>query len=231
MSFYEIDSKINIIPSKCSDPWFWTSAQINPYRGCQFNCHYCDGKANYYGIPKFGHQIRIKRDVIKTLTRSLHKLGYRKKSDAKQKKLSSFLSKSEILEEREILPKFIISVGGGVTDAYQNIEKEKEITKNIIKTLIEFEFPAFFLTKSTLILRDLDLIGELNDRSYAGVNISVGYSDEKIRRLIEPHSASTLKRFEVLAQFREADIPGGISMMPLAPFIGDSDENIDTLLK
>jgi DNA repair photolyase len=229
--FKDIESEIKLQPKNCADPWFWINCSINPYRGCQFNCLYCDGKADYYRIPNFGHEIRIKRDVSKNIRKSLHKLGFRSKSDVKQSKLTSFLAHSNENEMVETPPKFIISVGGGVTDPYQPIEKEKKITQEILKTLIDFEFPAFLLTKSTLILRDLDLIGELNDRAHAEVNISVGYSDEKIRKKIEPHCANTLKRFEVLHQFREAGIPGGISMMPLAPFIGDSEENINTLLK
>jgi DNA repair photolyase len=229
--FIDIESEITLKPRLCSDPWFWINCAINPYRGCQFNCLYCDGKADYYRIPNFGRNIRIKKDVVKNLKKSLRKLGFKGKSEAKQSKLTTFIPSNQKQDINHPLPKFVMSVGGGVTDAYQPIEKEKKITQEILKILIDFEIPAFFLTKSTLMLRDLDLIGELNDRAHAEVNISVGYSDENIRRIIEPHSASTHKRFEVLHEFRKAGIPGGISMMPLAPFIGDSEENIETLLQ
>jgi DNA repair photolyase len=229
--FTNIESQIKLRPKNCADSWFWITCSINPYRGCQFNCLYCDGKADYYRIPNFGFDIRIKRNVIKNIRKSLHKLGFRSKSEANQSKLTSFFASNLNQDFSHPPPKFVISVGGGVTDAYQPIEKEKKITQEILKTLIDFEIPAFLLTKSTLILRDLDLIGELNDRAHAEVNISVGYSDEKIRRKIEPHSASTEKRYEVLKVFRESGIPGGISMMPLAPFIGDSEENIENLLQ
>lgn len=101
--------------------------------------------------------------------------------------------------------------------------------RKIIKILIKYEIPSFFLTKSTLIRRDIDLIGELNDRAYASVNVSVSLTDEKIRKIFEPYSSSSKKRFETLELFRNQNIHGGVSMMPILPFIGDSDDNLDNL--
>lgn len=224
-----IDSKIILNPAQCPDPWFYTHCALNPYRGCAFSCKYCDGKANWYGLPDFGTHIRVKNDVVSQLRKQLMKLGFESSRTGKQTSLGQFLNIT--VERPEQRRKIVLGVGGGVTDVYQPIEKTERITRKIIKLLIEFEVPAFFLTKSTLIERDLDLIGELHDRTYACVNFSVTLADESLKRLFEPYSPPTHKRFDVLGKFREAGVRGGISMMPLLPFIGDTDENLTALLK
>jgi hypothetical protein len=186
--------------------------------------------AKWYGISNFGTHIRIKKDVPKNIEKSLKKLGFYGR--IKQTSLTGFISgdsTNKILAK--IPPKFIISVGGGVTDVYQPLEKKERITRKIIKILIDYEIPAFFLTKSKLILRDIDLIGELNDRCYANIAFSITQAEEKTRLLLEPYSSSTEDRFQVLRDFREANISGGVCLMPLAPFIGDTKENLNQLLQ
>ena len=227
-----IDSKLVLKPQISADPWFYTNCSINPYRGCQFDCSYCDGKANYYNIPDFGSVIRSKNNFPKLLEKELLKLGYERQSGKKQMSLNSYLGSSFNKNQTNSQPKkFLLSVGGGVTDCYQPSEKKLKVMRKIIKVLIDFQIPSFFLTKSTLIERDLDLIGELHDQCYASVNFSCAFRDGPDKSIHEPFSPSIKKRFEVLEKFTSSRVVGGVLVMPLLPFISDNDETIEYLLR
>ena len=226
-----IDSKLVLKPHITADPWFFTNCSINPYRGCQFDCSYCDGKATYYNIPYFGSVIRSKNNFPKLLEKELLKLGYEKQSGKKQTSLSSYLGSSSKQNLTLSKPKkFILSVGGGVTDCYQPSEKKIGIMRKILKVLIDFQIPSFFLTKSTLIERDLDLIGELHDQCYASVNFSCAFRDGPDKKIHEPYSPRIMKRFETMGMFTSSGVVGGLLAMPLLPFISDNDETLEYLL-
>ena len=225
-----IDSKLTLKPTVSADPWFFTNCSINPYRGCQFDCSYCDGKAHFYNIDNFSSLIRSKNNFPKLLAKELLRLGYKRQSGKKQSLLNSFVNTKSPLEFKKP-KKFILSVGGGVTDCYQPIEKDNKVMRSIIKVLIDFEIPSFFLTKSSLIARDLDLIGELNDRCYASINFSCAFKDGSDKSIHEPYSSSIAKRFDTLEKFTESNITCGVLAMPILPFIADTDEVLEYLVK
>ena len=229
-SFVNIDSKIKLKPSQSFDPWFYTNCSINPYRGCQFDCSYCDGKANYYNIPNFSTLIRSKNDFPRLLAKELIRLGFEPRSGKKQTSLQKFYPFIQSSSNKKP-KKFILAVGGGVTDSYQPLEKEKGVMRKILKILIDFEIPSFFITKSILIERDLDLIGELHDVSHAKVNFSCAFIDGKDKNLHEPSSPSIARRFETLEKFSKAGIPCGTLAMPILPFIADDDNTLEYLVK
>lgn len=226
--YLSIDSKVRLQPQP-SDPWFFTNCSINPYRGCQFACDYCDGRASYYNIPDFGSVVRSKNDFPRYLEKELIRLGYERQSGKKQTTLMSFVSNDKKNSAKRN-KKFVLSVGGGVTDCYQPLEKEFKVMRKIIKLLIDYQIPGFFLTKSTLIERDLDLIGELHDRCHASVNFSCAFKDGPDKTIHEPASPSIARRFETLKKFTSAGIPGGVLAMPILPYIADTDETLEYLV-
>ncbi len=122
----------------------------------------------------------------------------------------------------------IINIGG-VTDSYQPCEAEYKLMPDILKLLIKYKTPAIISTKSDLILRDYDLIGELSKITYVNVAATITTADETIRSRIEPGSVKTKKRFEMLKQFRKTNASVGLHVMPIIPFLTDSCENMKSI--
>ena len=158
--------------------WFWISASINPYRGCEHNCLYCDGKAEYYRIENFATHIQVKTNAPQLLTKELIKLGFYEKYRPGRKTLLDYLPESsqetirpDIKVQNESGPKkFLLAVGGGVCDIYQPAEAKFNVTRELLKVVRNFGFPISVLTKNTLVLRDLDLLTEINDISQKKVH-------------------------------------------------------------
>jgi hypothetical protein len=97
--------------------------------------------------------------------------------------------------------------------------------------LLDFGLPAFILTKSNLVLRDLDLLKEIHERSFVNVDFSITIHDEKVKKIIEPNSSATWERFEALKVIRKEGLYGGVMGMPMIPTIGDTWENMENLAK
>ncbi|UCG03284.1 MAG: radical SAM protein [Candidatus Heimdallarchaeota archaeon] len=215
------------------DPWFWVSGSVNPYRGCEHNCTYCDGKAEWYRIKNFGTHIRVKEDASIKYEKELTKNGlnpeFRKRKDNLEGFLPQAAKKTKIKQLRK--PIFPIAVGGGVCDVYQPAEKKFKITRKILEKNRDFGVPVMVLTKSTLVLRDLDLLTEINRLSYANVSFSISLNDEKTKKIFEPRSQSSTQRFQALKTVRKNNLHGGIVFMPILPGIGDSEENIKQIVQ
>jgi len=96
--------------------------------------------------------------------------------------------------------------------------------------LLEYEYPVFLLTKSDLVLRDIELIMQINEKAFANICFSITQTDEETRGLYEPHSSSTWERLEALRELRNAGIKGGVMAMPMIPYISDSVENMKQLV-
>jgi len=214
--------------------WFWVSASINPYRGCEHNCRYCDGKAEYYRIENFATHIRVKTNAPHLLTKEFIKLGFYEQFRPGRKTLLDYLpeniqeqSKTNGQQQKAQGPKkFLLAVGGGVCDIYQPAEAQFKVTRELFTVARNFGFPISVLTKNTLVLRDLDILQEINENSYANVSFSITLADDNLRKLFEPNSSSTPDRFTALQKIRQAGLHGGVMFMPILPGIGDSDENM-----
>jgi DNA repair photolyase len=153
------------------DSWFWLNGSINPFRGCEHDCVYCDGKAEYYRIENFSSHITVKTDSHHLLRKELMRMGF---VSSDQLLLNSFFSKTESTRKNNLglanNRNFTLAIGGGVCDVYQPAEKEFQITRKILKVVQEFSIPISILTKSKLVLRDLPIISKINSRTYANVN-------------------------------------------------------------
>lgn len=215
------------------DPWFWVAGSINPYRGCEHNCTYCDGKAEWYRIQNFGTHIRVKVDAAQKYEKELIKLGlspeYRRKKDTLEVFLPKIPKRTRIKQDKTAL--FPIAVGGGVCDVYQPSEKKFKITRQLLEKNRDFGIPVMVLTKSSLVLRDLDILSEINKLSYANVSFSITLNNEQIKEIFEPGSVSSLQRFKALKTVRKNNLHGGVMFIPILPGIGDTEENIKQIVQ
>lgn len=173
---------------------------VNPYRGCAHACAYCFARPTheYLGLgagTDFDTQIYAKVNAAELL----------------RKKLSSPSWTGEAI------------TFSGVTDCYQPAEHRLKLTRACLEACRDFANPVSIITKSTLIVRDLEVIGELNQAAGAGVVISVPILDAGVARLIEPFAPPPDLRFKALEKLSKAGLPTGISLGPVIPGLTDSD--------
>lgn len=185
------------------DPFFLNIYSTSPYSSCQHGCIYCDGRSEKYHLEGI-----FEKDITARIN------------------LPELLNK-EIKCLREVAP---LSIGSGITDVYQPIEKELTLTRECAKVCLEYQIPVSILTKSSLIQRDLDLWSQVNKRNQFMLQISITTLDDNIRKTFEPQASSIDERLETISEFKKAGCPVGIFMMPLLPGITDLKENISPLL-
>jgi DNA repair photolyase len=173
---------------------------VNPYRGCAHACAYCYARPSheYLGLgagTDFETQIYAKTNAAELLRKKLASKGW----------------------TREPI------TFSGVTDCYQPAESQLKITRACLEVCLEFRQPVSIITKSTLILRDLDLLTALDREAGAGVVLSIPFADEATARLIEPFAAPPELRFRALEKLSKAGLRTGISLGPVIPGLNDSD--------
>ena len=194
-------SALNRVHEMSRVPFRWT---INPYRGCTHSCHYCFARAFHayldLGIgDDFSSKIIVKTNVAEVLRRELASPRWTGETVAM----------------------------GTATDPYQHCEGRYRLTRAVVSTLGDFENPLSMLTKSTMILRDLDVFTRLAKVAEVTVSMSVGTLDEGIRRVVEPGTPPGRKRLEVLARFADAGIRTGVLVAPILPGLTDDEEHLD----
>jgi len=185
------------------DSYFVSKYHFSPYRACNHGCVYCDGRSEKYYVPgDFERNIEARINTPELLNTFLHKT-------------------------RE---KGIISISSGVSDAYQPPEAKLKIMPDIAKVIIKHKYPAMVLTKSSLILRDIDLWKEVNSLSSFTLLVSLTSLDENLIKKFEPNASLVSERLEIIKQFKEAGIKVGVLAMPFLPYITDTKNNINSLL-
>lgn len=175
---------------------------FSPYMACQHGCAYCDGRAERYWVDgDFGRDIVVRRNLPDLL----------EKESAK-------------LRERGF-----ISIGSGISDAYQPIERRERIMERCAAILAQSDHPVSLMTKSSLALRDIDAWAEVNRRTRFMLIVSLTHSDDTTRRTFEPLASSVSERLEVLRAFKAAGCATGVLAMPFLPGVTDTDENLSSL--
>ena len=212
--------------------WFHINRSLNAYRGCEHGCVYCDGMSEYYHVENFMSHIRIKENAPAILRKELKKLGFTSQRELETETLWSFLPDDDAKRLAMKKPRrIVIGVCGGVSDGFQPAEEEHKITQHILETLVDFRLPAMILTKSDLVLRDIELLKELNEVAFVNACFTITLHDDEKRKIIEPRASSTPDRFAALKELRKAGISGGVMATPIVPWIGTDYENIEGLAK
>jgi DNA repair photolyase len=191
-------------PADLAESFTHALYKIAPYRGCGHGCRYCDGRAErYYVEGDFERDVEIRGDIPDRLEAEL-----------------------PILRERGM-----VSFGSGVTDAYQPLEREQNITSRCAALLANADrpIPAQVMTKSSLPLRDIPLWRSLNERAGFALVVSITSVDEELRSVMEPGAASFAERFAMLKAFKEAGCATGVLAMPFLPFLSDGEDSIRAL--
>lgn len=175
---------------------------MNIYRGCQHGCIYCDSRSTCYHIEHAFEDIEVKSNAIELLESALKR---------KRKKC-------------------VIGTGS-MTDPYIPLEKELQYTRRCLEVIERHGFGLAILTKSDLILRDLDLLKKINMKSKCVVQMTLTTADDDLCRKIEPGVCPTGRRIEVLEILRRENIPTVVWLCPILPFINDTETNIRALME
>lgn len=178
-----------------------TPRSMNIYRGCTHGCIYCDSRSKCYQFTHDFEDIEVKQNAPELLEEALRK---------KRKRCM---------------------IGtGSMCDPYIPIEKELGLMRRCLEIIERHNFGATPQTKSDLVLRDLDILTRINNKTKAVVQMTLTTADDELCRKIEPGVCPTSRRFEVLQACREAGIPTVVWFSPLLPFINDTKENIEGIV-
>ena len=175
---------------------------MNLYRGCSHGCIYCDSRSRCYHMEHAFEDIEIKENAIELLEHAL----------------------------RRKRQKCMIGTGS-MTDPYIPLEMELQHVRKALSLIDRYGFGFTVITKSDRILRDLDLLRKINEKTKCVVQMTLTTCDEELCRKIEPHVSTTGERFEVLKKLRDAGIPTVVWLSPILPFINDTAENITGILE
>jgi DNA repair photolyase len=215
-----------------AEGWFHMNRSLNAYRGCEHGCVYCDGNSEYYHVDNFYSHIQVKENAAQVLRKELKKIGFTSRSDLETETLWKFLDDEDAKRIAEKVPrKIVVGVCGGVSDGFQQAERDHKVTYRILESLLDYGLPVFILTKSTLVLEYLDLLKEIHERAFANIVFTITCADDSVQHVFEPKAASTSERFEALKEIRKAGLFGGVMATPIIPTIGDSIENMTSLVK
>ncbi len=203
--FYEVRAKsaLNRVPGASRVPFGWT---INPYRGCSHACVYCFARPTHEYLEfdagrDFEKEIVVKVNVPEVLRKELARPSWKGEHIAM----------------------------GTNTDPYQWVEGRYKLMRGIWEVLRDAANPCSILTKSPLLLRDLDLLLEVAERTEVSACLSVPTLDEKAWRASEPHTPHPRARLEAVAKLNAAGIPTGILIAPLLPGINDAPEQVERI--
>ncbi|UCH03387.1 MAG: radical SAM protein [Candidatus Thorarchaeota archaeon] len=213
-----------------AESWFHYNRHMNSYRGCEHACVYCDGMAEGYHVDNFLTHIRVKENAPEILRKELRKAGHTSQTQLETETLWAFLDEDDAKRLAQKVPrKEVIAVSGGVSDAYQPAEEKYQITRRVLETLLDFGLPVYIMTKSDLVLRDLDLLKEIHEKAFANVVFTITLYDEEEQGIFEPKSSTRSERFEALREIRKAGLFGGVMATPIIPGIGDNIDNMKGL--
>ncbi len=215
-----------------ADSWFHMNRSLNAYRGCEHGCVYCDGNSEYYHVDNFYSHIRVKENAADVLRKELKKLGFTSRTELETETLWSFLDDEDAKRIAEKVPrKLVIGACGGVSDGFQQAEREHKVTFRILETILDYGMPVFILTKSDLVLEYLDLLKEIHERAFANVVFTITCVDDEVQKVFEPKASASSERFAALKEVRKAGLFGGVMATPIIPSIGDNIENMTGLVK
>ena len=174
---------------------------MNIYRGCTHGCIYCDSRSKCYQFTHPFEDIEVKQNAPELLEKALR---------SKRKRC--------------------MIATGAMSDPYMHCEEKLQLTRKCLDVILRNGFGAAVQTKSDLILRDIDLLYEINRTAKCVVQITLTTYDDALCRILEPNVCNTKRRIEVLKKMQERGIPTIVWLSPVLPFINDTEENITAIL-
>jgi DNA repair photolyase len=196
----EREERARKIINRNQSPDLGFDRSINPYRGCEHGCIYCFARPThtYHGMSAgldFETQLFVKPDAPELLRKELAAASYTPRTIAM----------------------------GTNTDPYQPIERKWKLTRRILEVLRDANHPVGIVTKSVLVLRDLDILSEMAAKGLAKVALSVTTLDPKLARAMEPRASTPTKRLEAIRELSRAGVPTAIMTAPIVPAINDAE--------
>ena len=175
---------------------------MNIYRGCSHGCIYCDSRSKCYQFTHSFEDIEVKQNAPELLESALR---------SKRKKCM---------------------IGtGAMSDPYMHCEESLHLTRKCLEIISKYECGVAVQTKSDRILRDIDLLDEINRKAKAVVQITLTTYDDDLCAILEPGVCNTKRRIEVLHQMHDRGIPTIVWLTPICPYINDTEENITAILE
>jgi DNA repair photolyase len=181
--------------------WFGNNYNMNIYKGCSHGCIYCDSRSECYQVENFD-EVRAKENAL-------------------------ILIEQELKSKRK---RGIIGTGA-MSDPYNPLEKEFKLTRGALELIDRYGFGISIATKSDLISRDIDILKAISTHSPVIVKMTITTADDKLCKKIEPNVAASSERFAAIKKLSGAGIFVGILLMPLLPYIEDTEENISSIIK
>ena len=175
---------------------------MNIYRGCTHGCIYCDSRSRCYQFTHPFEDVEVKQNAPELLEKAL-----------KSKRRKCMIGT------------------GSMSDPYMHCEEELRLTRRCLEIILKYGFGAAIQTKSDRILRDIDLLDEINRAAKCVVQITLTTYDDNLCRIVEPNVCNTKRRIEVLESLRERGIPTVVWLTPVLPFLNDTEENIAAIVK
>jgi DNA repair photolyase len=182
------------------DEVFGDKYNMNLYRGCEHRCIYCDSRSECYGIENF-HDVLVKVNAIELL-----------EDELRRKRIKGRIGT------------------GSMSDPYTYAEKRYQLTRKALSVIAYYGFPVQIRTKSDLVLRDLELLVEIN-RIQSLVTFTLTTVDDELARKVEPGAPLPSARLRAMQTLAQAGIGVGVNLMPVLPFLEDSLENITAIIK
>ncbi len=174
---------------------------MNIYRGCTHGCIYCDSRSKCYRFTHPFEDIEVKQNAPELLEAAL-----------KSKKKRCMIGT------------------GAMTDPYMHCEKDLKLTRHCLEIISKYEFGLAIQTKSDMILRDIDLLEQINESAKCVVQMTLTTYDDDLCKILEPNVCNTKRRIEVLEKMQERGIPTIVWLTPILPFINDTEENVADIL-
>ncbi len=204
--FHEVEARsgLNSVPKHSRMPFRWT---INPYRGCTHACTYCFARPTHTYLDLNAREDFEREIVVKVNLPEL---------------VRAELGRRSWKGEHVAL--------GTNTDPYQWVEGRYRLMEGIWEAMRDFANPCSVLTKSPLLLRDLELMKQICERTEFVANLSIPTLEEKAWRRTEPHTPHPRKRIEAVAELTRAGIPAGVLIAPLIPGVNDAPGQVEELV-
>lgn len=196
-----IPTKTILQKASHGEEWFGIDYNMNLYKGCCHKCIYCDSRSNCYQIEHFD-KVRAKQNEIEILRQELR--SKRKKG--------------------------VIGIGA-MSDTYNPFEKEYQITRKALELILYYNFGVSIETKSNLIVRDIDILKEINKKANIILKFTITTADDSLSRKIEKNVCISSERLKAMKQLSDQGLFVGTLLTPIIPFITDSEENIKEVIR